>query len=73
MVQAARQVQRGSGKSSEGSKGLGGFSAESGYVQNGSKKGFSAKPSQVQQGSEEGSKKDFDRFRCRAKSALIGF
>ena len=58
-MQTPGQVQRGSGEGSEGSEeGLGGFGAEPGQVQPGSKEGsgeglegFGAETGQVQQGS----------------------
>ena len=61
-MQAPGQIQRSSGKGSEGSgEGLGGFGAEPGQVQQGSGegsgeglKGFRAEPGQVQQRSGEG-------------------
>ena len=61
-MQAPGQIQRSSGKGSEGSgEGLGGFGAEPGQVQQGSGEGsgeglkdFRAEPGQVQQRSGEG-------------------
>jgi hypothetical protein len=63
VVQAPGQVQRRSGESSEGSEeGLGGFGAEPGQVQQGSREGSGER-------SGEGS----GRLWCRAKSGSTGF